>query len=99
VAGPQWIDSTLNPPVGRFIPGYYMQNLTYANGSRWDVRAMAAHDGTSWTVVFCRKLTTTDLNDVDLTSASPDSVLINVAFGNNSGITHYGYKPFYLVVQ
>ncbi len=98
-AGQHWIDSTVNPPAGRFLPGYYMENLTHANGSRWDVRAMAAHDATSWTVVFCRKLTTGDPGDVDLTSATPDSVLINIAFGNNSGITHYGYKPFYLVVQ
>jgi hypothetical protein len=96
--GQQWIDTTVTPHVGRFVPGYYMQNLTHANGFRWDVRAMAAHNGTSWTVVFCRKLTTGDPDDVDLTSATPDSVLINIAFGNNSGITHYGYKPFYLIV-
>ncbi len=98
-SGQHWIDSSVTPPTGRFIPGYYMQNLTRANGSRWDVRAMAAHNGTSWTVVFCRKLSTGDPDDVDLTSAAPDSVLINIAVGNNSGVNHLGYKPFYLVVQ
>lgn len=93
-----WIDSSVTPPVGRYIPGYYMRNLTGANGSRWDVRALADHNGTSWTVVFCRKLTTLDLDDVDLASATPDSILVSIAFGNNSGTKHYGYKPFYLVI-
>lgn len=94
-----WIDSSITPYVGKYLPGYYMRNLTGANGSRWDVRALADHDGTNWTVVFCRKLTTSDAGDIDLTSATPDSVLVSIAFGNNSGTKHYGYKPFYLIVE
>lgn len=97
--GQKWIDSVVGNPVGRFLPGYYMRNLTGADGSRWDVRALADHDGMSWTVVFCRKLTTGDLDDVDLTSATPDSILVSIAFGNNSGTKHYGYKPFYLIIE
>jgi hypothetical protein len=97
--GQHWIDSTVNPPAGRFLPGYYMKNLTGADGSRWDVRAMADHNGANWTVVFCRKLDTGDVGDVDLASATPDSVLMSIAFGNNSGTQHLGYRPFYLIVQ
>ncbi|NMC43114.1 MAG: hypothetical protein GYA46_04275 [candidate division Zixibacteria bacterium] len=98
-AGQHWIDSSSTPHVGKYLPGYYMQNVTRANGSRWDVRALADHNGIGWTVVFCRKLTTGDLDDVDLTSATPDSILVSIAFGNNSGTKHYGYKPFYLIIE
>ncbi|MFH1698999.1 MAG: ethylbenzene dehydrogenase-related protein [Candidatus Zixiibacteriota bacterium] len=85
--------------TGVTIPAFYHNQITSADGSRWDVRAVSEHDGTGWTVVFARHLTTMDADDVDLTFSTPDSVQISIAIGNNSGMKHHGAPPFYMVFE
>lgn len=81
------------------MPGYYLNHISGAQGSRWDVRAISEHDGSGWTVVFARYLTTMDADDVDLIFSTPDSVQISIAIGNNSGMKHHGASPFYMVFE
>ncbi|MEE9443905.1 MAG: ethylbenzene dehydrogenase-related protein [candidate division Zixibacteria bacterium] len=81
------------------MPGFYLNHLSGANGSRWDVRAVSEHDGLGWTVVFARQLTTADADDVDLSFSIPDSLQISIAIGNNSGMKHHGAPPFYMVFE
>lgn len=97
--GSSWVNFTPNPPVGLFVPGYYIYDVSGLNGSRWDVRAISNFDGSNWTVVFCRALYTGDSDDKDFRHATPDSTLISIAISNNSGVKHHGTKPFYLVLQ
>ncbi len=86
-----------SPPVGKTVPGYYIYDSTGTDGSRWDVGAISEHNGTHWTVVFRRKLTTTDADDIDFNSYLHDSLLISIGITDNSGIKHHGVEPFYLV--
>jgi|GEM_PF-3069714 hypothetical protein len=97
--GSSWVNFTPNPPVGLFVPGYYIYDVSGLHGSRWDVRTISSFDGSNWTLVFCRALYTGDTDDKDFRHATPDSTLISIAISNNSGIKHYGVKPFYLVLQ
>jgi hypothetical protein len=84
-------------PIGKYLPGYFIYDESGADGSRWDVRAASQHDGSNWTVVFRRALTTADADDIDLSSV--DSIQISIAITDNSGVKHHGRKPFYLVFE
>ncbi len=92
------------PPYGKDIPGYFYYNVLLENqsdkGSRWDIRAVSSYDAgaDTWTVVFRRKLTTADLNDINF-GAITDSLAISIAIANNSGVDHSGHEPFYLIFQ
>jgi len=90
-----WVDTTIIPPVGKYLPGYYMYNLTRANGSRWDVRARSEYSAGYWTLVMRRTISTTDVADISF--AALDSVQVTIAICDNSGIFHYGRKPFYII--
>lgn len=96
--GDHWVDLIANPPVGKvFLPGYIHWDIFGVDGSRWDIRTKAVHNGASWTVVFRRALSTGDADDILLPSAGTDSARIAIAIGNNTGDKHHGTKPFYLV--
>lgn len=79
------------------MAGYYLNGLSGADGSRWDVHVVQHHDGSNWTVVFRRALNTGDADDINLSSV--DSVSISIATGDNSGIKHWGAEPFYMVFE
>lgn len=85
------------PPVGKTIPGYYIYDESGNDGSRWDVKAIARHDGAKWTVVFRRAVTVADAEDISFNVSRPDSIQISIAICDNSGIAHFGRAPFYLV--
>ncbi len=92
-----WVEGLPGDSVSKFHPGYYFNHMSSSDGSRWDVQVLQEHDGTNWTVVFRRALNTTDLDDINLTSA--DSVSVSVAVGDNNGMKHWGRAPFYLVFE
>ncbi len=100
----QWSEVNPTPPPDRInhtIPGWYIRDQSGDDGSRWDVRAKSAHANGMWTVVFQRALTTADANDVDLTFATTDSLLISIAVFENANDTtmHWGRAPFYLIFE
>lgn len=86
-------------PTARQIPGYYILDQSGIQGSRWDVRAKSEHDGTSWTIVFRRALATGDTADRNFEFSIPDSVSVSIAVADNSGIKHFGRKPFQLIFE
>ncbi len=80
------------------IPGYVVNDN--ASGSIADVQAYSSYnrmDG-SWMVVMRRLLDTGNTDDFDLSSVQPgDSVMVTMAFMNNSPAVHHGSRPFYIV--
>jgi hypothetical protein len=88
-------------PYGRTLPGWYIRDVSGADGSRWDVRAKSAHADGMWTVVFQRALTPADPDDVDLNFATTDSISISIAVFESTGDStqHWGRAPFYLVFE
>jgi len=86
-----------SPPVGKSLPGYYITDESGADGSRWDIEAYSRHSGGRWTVIFRRALTTADADDISFDFATPDSVEITIGITDNSGIAHFGRRPFYMV--
>lgn len=95
----QWVEISGSDTTGLYMPGYFIYDLSGTNGSRWDVAAISEHDGTHWTVVFRRSLTTADIADIDFDFAARDSVEISIALCNNNGIEHHGVAPFYLIFE
>ncbi len=87
------------PPVGKTIPGYFVYDESGIHGSRWDVKAISRHDGSKWTVVFRRALTTADGDDISFSLSGSDSIQISIAVCNNYGTNHFGRAPFYLIFQ
>ena len=97
-ASEEWVTFPVGqPPVGKYLPGYYLYNDTRNRGSRWDVRAASEQATGKWTIVFRRALTTADPEDIDFNFLSPDSIAFTIGIGDNSGVQHYGRRPFYLV--
>jgi hypothetical protein len=95
-----WYDPSANGGLGApvaYVPGFYLDYMTQAEGGRWNVKSVQEHDGAGWTVVMARALASSDPTDIDFTSV--DSVQASVAITNNSGRRHAGGKPFYLVFQ
>jgi hypothetical protein len=97
--GSQWINflPPPSPPVGKSVPGYLIFDESGHDGSRWDVGAVSNHNGVTWTVVFRRALTTNDAADIDFNFSSLDSVEVSIAITDNSGIQHYGRRPFFII--
>jgi len=94
-----WVTFPPNqPPVGKYVPGFYFYNNSLSQGSRWDVRTISEYSGSKWTVVFRRLMTTADANDIDF-AAINDSVAFSIAFSNNIGAQHYGHAPIYMVFK
>ncbi|MEZ5360412.1 MAG: ethylbenzene dehydrogenase-related protein [Candidatus Zixiibacteriota bacterium] len=92
-----WVQGLPNDSISLYVPGYYLNQLSGADGSRWDINVVQEHDGANWTVVFRRALNTGDGDDINLTSV--DSISISIAVGNNSGVKHWGAEPFYMVFE
>lgn len=94
----EWVDFPLDmPPVGKSLPGNLIWDRSGVDGSRWDVKAISEHAGSAWTVVFRRALTTGDVDDISFDFASLDSIEVTIGITDNSGIEHFGRRPFYLV--
>jgi hypothetical protein len=85
------------PPAGRSLPGFTIWDESGHDGSRWDVGAISEHNGSTWTVVFRRALTTGDADDVGFSFSSLDSIEVSIGITDNSGVDHFGRRPFYLV--
>lgn len=92
-----WVTGLPNDSISKYVPGFYHNHLSGADGSRWDVNVVQEHDGSNWTVVFRRALNTGDADDINLTAV--DSVSISIATGDNSGMKHWGAEPFYMVFE
>ncbi|MCK5125920.1 MAG: hypothetical protein KAR42_06675 [candidate division Zixibacteria bacterium] len=91
-----WVpDFASEDSTGLYMPGYYLNPTSSADGSRWDVHVIQEHDGANWTVVFRRLLNSGDAADINFTGM--DSVSISLAIGDNNGMKHWGRRPFYLV--
>lgn len=94
-----WVKGLPAESISVFIPGYYLNQVSGADGSRWDVKSYVAHDGLNWTVVFGRSLNSPDNADIDFVFSTPDSIQISIAIANNAGSKHFGVEPFYLVFE
>jgi hypothetical protein len=80
------------------IPGYIVNDN--ASGSIADVSAYSSFsrsDG-SWMVVMRRLLNTGNPDDFNFASIQPgDSVMVTMAFMDNSPAVHHGSRPFYII--
>lgn len=80
------------------IPGYVLNDN--ASGSIADVKAFSSWSKTdgSWMVLMRRRLTTGNTDDVDLGAIQPgDSIMVTMAFMDNSNIVDHGTRPFYII--
>lgn len=78
------------------IPGYIL-NMNY-DGSRFaDISTKAVYSGGKWTVEFKRALDTGNDDDVAFTTGSGDKVQMTTAVTDNSGGSHVGSEPFYII--
>ncbi len=80
------------------IPGYIVNDN--AAGSIADVKVYSSFSRTdgSWMVLMRRMLNTGNPDDFNLASVQPgDSVMVTMAFMNNSPAVHHGSRPFYIV--
>ncbi|NQV37375.1 MAG: hypothetical protein HQ509_05125 [Candidatus Marinimicrobia bacterium] len=78
------------------IPGYILNEDR--DGSRFDdVSADASYSGGKWTVMFSRALDTAHDDDVAFTTVADDQVQMTVAVTDNSGGSHVGAAPFYII--
>ena len=94
--GLDWVPDWPTDTTGMFYPGYYLNPISGADGSRWDVEVIQEYSAGNWTVVFRRALNSGDAADVEL--GGLDSVSISIAIGDNNGMKHWGRAPFYLVL-
>jgi hypothetical protein len=81
------------------IPGYVVNDN--ASGSIADVKALSSYSlmNASWMVLMRRQLTTGNLDDLDLGAVDPgDSVMVTMAFMNNSNSVEHGTRPFYIIL-
>jgi hypothetical protein len=80
------------------IAGYVVNDN--AAGSIADVKAFSSYSVLirSWMVLMRRRLTTGNTDDVDLGAIQPgDSIMVTMAFMDNSNSVDHGTRPFYII--
>jgi hypothetical protein len=91
-------DSTLKWYSSDILPGYLLHDN--ASGSVTDVTAFSSFSRTFgiWVVLMTRSLTTGHADDIDLAAIpAGDSVMVTLAFMNNSNRPRLGSAPFYII--